>query len=460
MVAPTLAAPWTGCGARSELPGVGATSTGSGTTTGHHAPPPDTGGGWVIDRRARLRRMARGARCSTTSAPCLVLGRERERQLGTAPSSIRRSSSPPIPLASPTGIVAMASGLDQTCAVLQDGTLECRGGNGVGESGTGTNGTTVPPTAIGAGFEFVSAGFDYACASRTDGSSTACWGYGRPRASSAAWRSVPSYEPAPTTVAGVTGALNISASEYVTCVRTVEKGVQCWGLGPLGDGTTSDSTSPVDVLGLSGSPCPRWPWAGCTRCALLGEAGAVSLGLRRLRRARSGPRSRLGRGGHGGAGHRAGRGRLAHGGHLVRRVSHVRAAGERDRRSAGGNDSGRPSGLGCRPSPRCTRLAQAKSIASGQSHDCAVLATRQGGLLAGDNGTGQRGHGDGHRGQRRSQCPVVLERLEATLLLSLRRSRCRRSTSGLQTIYVRVADDLRCVVVITRGSRCWPSAES
>jgi alpha-tubulin suppressor-like RCC1 family protein len=311
-------------------------------------------------------------------------GEDASGQLGDA--SMAGAQATPIPLSSPTGIVAMGAGLDQTCAVQKGGALECWGGNEVGEVGTGTSASSVPPTVVGSGFVDVAGGFDYTCGARADGT-VACWGYGdHGQLGNMAYSAFD--EPVPTAVQGVAGAVSVSASEYVTCALTEGGGVLCWGIGPLGDGTTNDSATPVAVQGLPG-PVSRVAVGGMHACALLQDGTVMCWGY----------------GGYGELG-------LGTGVDLVPLPQAVPLAPSAVDISSGEYhtcallaDGGGVQCWGMGSSfvtnefvpTTVPGTSEARAIASGQSHDCAILENA---LLAdsrvvcwGDNDIGQLGDG-------------------------------------------------------------------
>ena len=82
----------------------------------------------------------------------------------------------------------------------------------------------------------IDAGGYYNCALLTDGS-VQCWGY--------------SYPATPVFVPGIEDATMISTGYVHSCAVLVSGELKCWGynaFGQLGDGSTSDSLTPVTVV--------------------------------------------------------------------------------------------------------------------------------------------------------------------------------------------------------------------
>ena len=145
--------------------------------------------------------------------------------------------------------------------MLADGDLTCWGANRHGELGDGTLVDRAVPAKVPGVHHVVgvATGMFHTCAVLASGS-VLCWGT---REDGELGDGVQDWHPVPTpqVVAGVSGAVAITAGYVHTCVLLADKTVECWGGNdnnpPPVDGTSKNHLFPAPVPDLAGVTAVR-----------------------------------------------------------------------------------------------------------------------------------------------------------------------------------------------------------
>jgi len=201
-------------------------------------------------------------------------GQNSNGQLGDGTTTQRNA--PVTVLGLTTDVNVVETGYWQACVLLSSGAVKCWGQNAYGQLGDGTttnSSTPVNVSTLSSGVAAIESGYYHACALLNTGA-VKCWGqnaYGQLGDASTTQRN------SPVDVSGLSsGVIAISAGYYHTCALLNTGAVKCWGLntyGELGDGTTTTSSTPVNVSTLS-SGVSAISAGGYQTCALL-STGAV-----------------------------------------------------------------------------------------------------------------------------------------------------------------------------------------
>jgi alpha-tubulin suppressor-like RCC1 family protein len=216
------------------------------------------------------------------------------------------------PVFLPTGRTPMAisTGDEDTCVILDDGTVRCWGFGFDGQLGYGNqsnegeNSTDTPdmlaPVDLGPGRKAVaiSAGSAHTCALLDDGS-VECWGYGA--YGRLGYGNTSNVGNSPTDTPGMVGPVNlgpgriavaITAGGMHTCARLDDGSIRCWGYGAngrlgycseanVGDtpSSTPDVFGPVNLIpGDGGEVCAPPAPPGLTSSSLPTISGQVVAG--------------------------------------------------------------------------------------------------------------------------------------------------------------------------------------
>jgi alpha-tubulin suppressor-like RCC1 family protein len=156
------------------------------------------------------------------------------------------------------GVTSISAGVEHTCAVIADGRIECWGNNEFGKLGNGSTDTSWTPVTVdglSGRARAVAAGGGSTCALLDDGS-VECWGDNSDGELGDGTRTS-RLTPAPVDglwLHDVTAIANGGwGSDASACALRSTGTVECWGgntYGTLGDGTTRGRSVPRPVRGL------------------------------------------------------------------------------------------------------------------------------------------------------------------------------------------------------------------
>ena len=184
--------------------------------------------------------------------------------------------------ASVVGAGATAAEGTHACLVTIDGAAQCWGFNGNGELGNGTQISSTTPVQVSglpSGASLVSAGGGHSCILASGGAAQ-CWGY---NSVGQLGNGTTTTSTTPVLVSGLSsGVTSIAAGLYHTCAVTNAGATLCWGYniyGQLGNNTTTSETIPVAVsLGLFGKAVSITA-GDYHSCVVTGLGAAVCWGL-------------------------------------------------------------------------------------------------------------------------------------------------------------------------------------
>ena len=197
-------------------------------------------------------------------------------QLGNGSSGADSSANAPVEVDGlASDVKAISLGAEHSCALRSDGVV-CWGRNDDGRLGDGTTthrSTLVSIAGLESSIEAIAAGSLHSCALKTDGG-VVCWGN---NSSGQLGDGTMTNSLTPVEVSGLPGDVKaLAAGAQHTCALTIDDQIWCWGgndFGQLGDGTTESRTTPLPVGGLPDAPVVVLTAGFRHTCALTSSAG-------------------------------------------------------------------------------------------------------------------------------------------------------------------------------------------
>ena len=178
-----------------------------------------------------------------------MLGRWELGQLGDGKTAAQGGSTSETPVdvvGLDSGVVAIAAGDAHTCAVTEAGAVKCWGAN-LANGSEHNSDVAVEVKGLTAGMTAVATTYWHTCALGSGGD-VECWGT-NDRGQLGDGTTTESRVPVKVQALG-SGIISVAPGGYHTCALTSAGQVKCWGangFGQLGDGTTTDRLTPVEV---------------------------------------------------------------------------------------------------------------------------------------------------------------------------------------------------------------------